>query len=254
MLQRKVVMIGIALIVVGLVVSVYLLHVPRDMFAPMSKVTDLATTSDDEHSPVWSPDGSKIFFKLTDVIRVDGWKVVGEEWWVPWICSVNTDGSQREKLVKIEEHPDFRANIVLSPDMKKVFYTRETLDEVSLHVLHLVWNDPKVRKELKALEDEYGAHIEEQKVGISIDTANVVFIARSYRSIEPKGRTYVLDVYVDLRDETVIKVDRIEEVKVPIGEENKIIYEANVMDIDAKIEGKLLNLPLRKRMFRIGVI
>lgn len=112
MLQRKVVMIGIALIVVGLVVSVYLLHVPRDMFAPMSKVIDLATTSDDEHSPVWSPDG-KIIFHIRD-------KEKQREIW-----KVDAEGNNATFLAGV-----VCCNVVFSSDKKDIFYITEITSEI----------------------------------------------------------------------------------------------------------------------------
>jgi len=64
-------------------------------------VTALATTSADERYPVWSLDGSKIFFKSDE-----------------WICVCDPDGSNREKLA------DFEEPFVFSPDMKRVFYIK----------------------------------------------------------------------------------------------------------------------------------
>jgi len=74
--------------------------------AKKEAVTALAATSADERYPVWSPDGSKIFFKS------DG-----------WICVCNQDGSQHEKLAKLDEP------FVFSPDMKRVFYIKTMSDE-----------------------------------------------------------------------------------------------------------------------------
>jgi len=69
-------------------------------------VTALATTSANERYPIWSPDGSKIFFKADD-----------------WICVCNPDGSQREKLTKVE------ASLVFDPDMRRVFHKKTISDE-----------------------------------------------------------------------------------------------------------------------------
>jgi len=73
--------------------------------AKKEAVTALATTSADERYPVWSPDGSKIFFKSDD-----------------WICLCNPDGSQLEKLAEVE------GAFVFSPDMKRVFYMKTISD------------------------------------------------------------------------------------------------------------------------------
>lgn len=243
MLSRKVVMIGIALIV-GLAVSVYLLYVPRDTVAPMCKVTDLATTSADEHDPVWSPDGSKIFFKLTESNKVDGW--IERD---TWICSVNTDGSQREKLVKIE-HPDIRSNIVLSPDMKKVFYVKE-ISQTST-VLQIMHNDPKVGEEMEALAREYDGWNcmldDKKRIGITDNIANVVVTAvimtKSEDSTKLREEGHALDIYIDLRNETVTKVERIEEAKVPEGKEPKRIWQVYMVDIDGKNQEKIAELTL----------
>jgi len=69
-------------------------------------ITALATTSADERYPVWSSDGSKIFFKSDN-----------------WICVCNPDGSNRERLAEIKEP------FVFSPDMKRVFYVKTISDE-----------------------------------------------------------------------------------------------------------------------------
>ena len=71
-----------------------------------AKVTALANTSADERYPIWSPDGSKIFFRSDN-----------------WICVCNPDGSRHEKLAKIEE--DF----VFSPDMRRVFHKKTVSNE-----------------------------------------------------------------------------------------------------------------------------
>jgi Tol biopolymer transport system component len=71
-----------------------------------AKVTALANTSADERYPIWSPDGSKIFFRSDN-----------------WICVCNPDGSRHEKLTEIEE--DF----VFSPDMRRVFYKKTVSNE-----------------------------------------------------------------------------------------------------------------------------
>ena len=73
--------------------------------AKKEAVTALATTSADERCPVWSLDGSKIFFKSDD-----------------WICVCNPDGSQHEKLAEVKE------SSVFSPDMKRVFYMKTISD------------------------------------------------------------------------------------------------------------------------------
>ncbi len=61
-----------------------------------------------------------------------------------------------------------------------------------------------------------------------------------------KGKTYVLDIYIDLRNETVIKVERITKAKVPVGEE-KVIYQAYAMDIDSKNQKKIAELTLEEK-------
>ena len=79
---------------------------PTPYPTPLYKVTALATTSADERYPVWSPDGSKIFFKSDN-----------------WICVCNPDGSHRENLTEIKE------TYVFSPDMKRVFYKKTMSNE-----------------------------------------------------------------------------------------------------------------------------
>ncbi|MCX9084499.1 MAG: hypothetical protein OIN87_06875 [Candidatus Methanoperedens sp.] len=211
----------------------------------MYKSEALANTSLDEHSPVWSPDGSKIFFKLTESIKADGY-IRGDT----WIYRVNTDGSQIEKLVKIEEHPDSISNIVLSPDMKNVFYVKEIIKTNT--VLGIAWKDPKVREEVEALAHEYpvgSIDIDDKKrIGITDNLANVVMTAvmttNSGDSSKLRTEGQALDIYIDLRNETVTKVDRIEKAKVPEGEKPKMIWQIYMVDIDGKNQIKIAELPL----------
>jgi len=69
-------------------------------------VTALAATSADERYPVWSPDGSKIFFKSDN-----------------WIYVCNPDGSQREKSAEV------KGPLVFDSDMKRVFYKKTISSE-----------------------------------------------------------------------------------------------------------------------------
>jgi len=69
-------------------------------------VTALANTSANERYPVWSPDGSKIFFKSDN-----------------WICVCNPDGSQYEKLAEV------KGPLVFDSDMKRVFYKKTISNE-----------------------------------------------------------------------------------------------------------------------------
>jgi len=69
-------------------------------------VTALANTSANEKYPVWSPDGSKIFFKSDNRV-----------------CLCNPDGSQCEKLAEVE------GPLVFDSDMKRVFYKKTISNE-----------------------------------------------------------------------------------------------------------------------------
>jgi len=221
MLSRKTLVVGITLILIVLGISVLFgIYFKGETPVHRCTITALADTSADERYPVWSPDGNKIFFKSDN-----------------WICVCNADGSQREKLAEIKE------SFVFSPDMKRVFYVKRIAPD---NIMGIAWNDPKVKREIKALEDEYGAFIEEYKVGITDNIANLVVIAKSHDPAEPEEKTYVLDIYIDLTNETVIKVERIEKVKVPIGEE-KVEYHAYVMDIDGKNQKKIAELTLEEK-------
>ena len=203
----------------------------------------LAKTALDEYSPSWSPDGSKIFFKLTESIKTDGY-TRGDT----WICSINTTGIQREKLVKIEAHPDFISNIVLSPDMKKVFYVEEISQTNT--VLGIAWKDPKVREEAEALALEYpvgSIDIDDKKrIGITDNIANVVMTGvmttNSGDSTKLRKEGHALDIYIDLRNETVTKVDRIEKAKLPEGEKPKRIWQIYMVDIGGKNQTKIAEL------------
>ncbi len=195
-------------------------------FDTFYNVTALANTSADERYPVWSPDGSKIFFKSDN-----------------WICVCNPDGSRREKLTEIEEP------FVFSPDMKRVFYVKRIAPD---NIMGIARNDPEVKGEIKALEDEYGALIEEYKAGITDNTANLVVVLKSSELVSvatgksaAEEKKYVLDIYIDLRNETVIKIERIEKAKVPVGEE-KEKYQAYVMDINGKNREKIAELTLEE--------
>ena len=134
----------------------------------------VAATSADECTPVWSPDGSKIFFKSDD-----------------WISVCDPDGSQCEKLTEIE------MSFVLSGDAKRVFSAKTIILEND--VREIAWNDLRVKGEIEALQDEYGAFIEEEKVGITNDTANLVIITKSHDVATGEEKTYALDIYIDLR-------------------------------------------------------
>lgn len=205
----------------------------------------LAKTALDEYSPSWSPDGSKIFFKLTESIKTDGY-TRGDT----WICSINTTGIQREKLVKIEVHPDFISNIVLSPDMKKVFYVEEISQTNT--VLGIAWKDTKVREEAEALALEYpvgSIDIDDKKrIGITDNIANVVMTAvmttNSGDSTKLRQEGQALDIYIDLRNETVTKIDRIEKAKLPVGEKPKRIWQIYMVDIGGKNQTKIAELAL----------
>ncbi len=135
MLPRKALVIGIILIIAVLVASVCLLHVPSERYTPMCKAIPLATTSDDEKYPIWSPDGNKIFFKSDDCI-----------------CVCNPDGSQRENLT------EFKGSFVFSPDMKRVFYKKTIYNEGKVtyqaYVMDIDGKNQKKIAEL-ALEEKY---------------------------------------------------------------------------------------------------
>jgi hypothetical protein len=151
---------------------------------------------------------------LTESIKTDGY-IRGDT----WIYSVNTDASQREKLVNIEGHPDSISNIVLNPDMKNVFYVKEISQTDT--VLGIAWKDPKVREEVEALALEYpvgSIDIDDKKrIGITENIANIVMTAvmttNSGDSTKLRGEGQALDIYIDLKYETVTKIDRIEKAK-----------------------------------------
>ena len=98
-------------------------------------VTALATTSADERYPVWSPDGSKIFFKSDD-----------------WICVCNLDGSQYGKLAEV------KGPLVSASDMKRVFYKKTISDEGKViyqaYVMDIDGKDQQKIAEL-TLEEKY---------------------------------------------------------------------------------------------------
>ena len=235
-MRKKIIIIGAVLIIVLVASALFIgcfkmgvLPLPltgKPHFDTFYNVTALANTSADERYPVWSPDGSKIFFKSDN-----------------WICVCNPDGSHREKLMEIKE------SFVFSPDMKRVFYVERIAPDILWW--NIARNDPEVKREIKALE-EVGALREECKVGITDNIANLVAVFKSPQPVpiemeeKTKGKTYVLDIYIDLRNETVIKVERITKAKVPVGEE-KVIYQAYAMDIDSKNQKKIAELTLEEK-------
>ncbi|MBC8456558.1 MAG: PD40 domain-containing protein [Deltaproteobacteria bacterium] len=209
---------------------------PSEDLTQRCNLTRLTTSSVDDRNPIWSPDGSKVFFKSDNRI-----------------CVCNADGSQREELAEIKE------SFVFSPDMKRVFYVKRITPD---NIMEIARNDPEVKGEIKALEDEYGARIEEYKVGIADNIANLVVVLRvpvateandhsTWWETTPKSsareeKTHVLDIYIDLRTETVTEMERIETAKVPVGEE-KEKYMAYVMDIDGKNQQKIAELTLEEK-------
>jgi len=223
-MKRKIVVVSVLIALVLVSYRVYSLSgcAKKEAEEP-GAATALAATSADERYPVWSPDGSKIFFKSDD-----------------WICVCNPDGSQYEKMAEV------KGPLVFDSDMKKVFSAKMIIPKSI--VRNIAWNDPKVKGEIKALEDEYGAFVEEEKVGITNNTANLVVISKSLDAATMEEKTYVLDIYIDLRNETVIKVDRIEKAKAPVGEEPKeVVYQAYVMEMDDKNQQKIAELTLEEK-------
>jgi Tol biopolymer transport system component len=119
MLSRKTLVIGIILIaVLGISACIDTNHEVEAPVAVTSAneptdannqvgVTPVVDTSADERSPVWSPDGNKIFFRSDD-----------------WVCVCNPDGSQKEKLAEV----GWRYR-VMDPEMKRAFYSTITSDE-----------------------------------------------------------------------------------------------------------------------------
>lgn len=119
MLSRKTLVIGIILIaVLGISACIETNHEVEAPVAVTSAneptdannqvgVTPVADTSADERSPVWSPDGNKIFFRSDD-----------------WVCVCNLDGSQKEKLAEVGWR-----YLVIDPEMKRAFYSTITSDE-----------------------------------------------------------------------------------------------------------------------------
>jgi len=97
-------MIAITIVALTLIATVLAACAEKGPVGP-GHIMALASTSADESYPVWSPDGSKIFFKSDE-----------------WICVCDPDGSNREKLTKFEER------FVFSPDMKRVFYMKTISD------------------------------------------------------------------------------------------------------------------------------
>ncbi len=95
-------------------------------------ITALATTSADEKYPVWSPDGSKIFFKSDD-----------------WICVCNPDGSQCEKLAEV------KGPLVFGSDMKRVFYKKTISNEDKvIYQAYVMDIDGKNQQKIAELELE----------------------------------------------------------------------------------------------------
>ncbi|RZN33975.1 MAG: hypothetical protein EF813_10425 [Methanosarcinales archaeon] len=99
-------------------------------------ITALSNTSADERSPVWSPDGRRIFFKSDDRT-----------------CVCDPDGSHREELSEIGRHP-----LIMDPEMKQVFYENRTPDEDQVtyqaHVMDIDGNNQKKIAEL-TIDNEY---------------------------------------------------------------------------------------------------
>ena len=87
-------------IVVSLMVASLAACAKKEAAEP-GAVTVLAATSVDERGPAWSPDGTKIFFKSDEWLRV---------------CS--PDGSRCENLTQVE------GSFVFSQDMQRVFYKK----------------------------------------------------------------------------------------------------------------------------------
>ena len=136
MSSRKAFVIITILIVGAIAISVLLSGCFKQ--EALYNVTALATTSADERSPVWSPDGGKIFFKSDD-----------------WICVANPDGSNLEKLVEIEEGAH---SVVFSANMKRVFYKKTIYNEGKVtyqaYVMDIDGKNQKKIAEL-ALEEKY---------------------------------------------------------------------------------------------------
>ena len=148
MLSRKTLTIGIILIaVLGISACIETNHEvkasvvvtsanePADANNPVG-ATPVADTSADEKSPVWSPDGGKIFFKSGD-----------------WICVCNPDGSQKEKLAEVEGW-----SLVFDPDMERAFYSKTISDEdETTHCAYVMDIDGKNQKKIAelTLENKY---------------------------------------------------------------------------------------------------
>jgi len=95
-------------------------------------VTRLTTSPADDRNPVWSPDGSKIFFKSDN-----------------WICVCNPDGTHRENLTRIKEP------FVFSPDMKRIFYVKVPVDEEKMiYQAYVMAIDGKNREKIAELAFE----------------------------------------------------------------------------------------------------
>ena len=109
MLSRKALVVGITLALMLVAISTLFSGCLKkvEILEKVCDVKVLANTPADERYPVWSPDGSKIFFKSDD-----------------WICVANPDGSNMKKLVEVEWKP-----FVFDSDMKRVFYKKIVLNE-----------------------------------------------------------------------------------------------------------------------------
>ena len=144
-MRKKILIIGAVLIIVLVASALFIgcfkmgvLPLPltgKPHFDTFYNVTALANTSADERYPVWSPDGSKIFFKSDN-----------------WICVCNPDGSRREKLTEIEEP------FVFSPDMKRVFYKKTiSKEDKTIYQAYVMDINGKNREKIAelTLEEEY---------------------------------------------------------------------------------------------------
>ncbi len=148
MLSRKTFTIGIILVaVLGISACIETNHEVKAPVAVTSaneptdannqvEATPVADTSADERSPVWSPDGGKIFFKSGD-----------------WICVCDPDGSHIEKVAEIEWN-----SLVMDSDMKRAFYSNITSNEGRVTYQAYAMNiDGKNLTKIASLtlEDEY---------------------------------------------------------------------------------------------------
>jgi Tol biopolymer transport system component len=83
-------------------------------------VVRLTTSLTDDYCPIWSPDGSKIFFQ--QAYRPS--HIRHQEEWECYISVVSSDGGDVEKLVEKESYEGI-SNVILSPDGKKIAFWAE---------------------------------------------------------------------------------------------------------------------------------